>query len=244
MLRYENLHKRFGEKVIFEDLSFSVRESQIFFILGQSGTGKSVLLKSTVGLMRLDSGAIRIGGEDVTGFSEEQFFQVRRQCGLIFQRPTLFDFLNVSDNLKFGLRRLTNHSEAEIQDLADWALEKVHLQDFGKRDPNTLSFGEQKRVSLARALALRPKVLLFDEPTTGLDPQLSFSINNLIAEVARDLKTTTVVVSHDMDCAMDVADQIVVLARGQLVAQGAPEKLRSSSNELVRDFLRDHVGHA
>ncbi|MEI7973899.1 MAG: ATP-binding cassette domain-containing protein, partial [Bdellovibrio sp.] len=237
MLKVEELSKSFGDRSILDCINLKLDRGEIVFVLGQSGTGKSVLLKCLVGLLPADSGKIWIDGENVAHFSESQFFHIRRKCGLIFQKPALFDFLNVRENVLFGLNRLTEQSpEANLQ-LARWALQQVQMSGFEERHPATLSFGEQKRVSLARALALQPQVLLFDEPTTGLDPALSFSINQLIQKVARESKTATLVVSHDMDCALDIADRIIVLHRGRILDQGSPGEILNSSQELVQAFL-------
>jgi phospholipid/cholesterol/gamma-HCH transport system ATP-binding protein len=242
MLRIEQLSKSFGDRSILDRIDLEVDRGEIVFILGQSGTGKSVLLKCLVGLLQADSGKIWIDGVDVTHFSESQFFGIRRKCGLIFQKPALFDFLNVRENILFGLSRLTEQSPEVNLQVARWALKQVQMSGFEDRHPATLSFGEQKRVSLARALALQPQMLLFDEPTTGLDPSLSFSINRLIQEVARQSKTATLVVSHDMDCALDIADRIIVLHRGRILDQGSPGEILNSSQDLVQAFLSEAKG--
>jgi len=239
MIEFRNVTKKFGEQTILKNLNLKIEEGKILFILGTSGTGKSVLLKNIVGLMRPESGQILIDSEDVSNFSEEDFFAIRKKCGMVFQQPALFDSLNVFENIAFGLRRQSALSELEITEKVRQALQLVHLTHVEQKWPAELSFGMQKRVSLARTLALNPKVLLFDEPTTGLDPLTTKAINQLIQELSKKLNTTSVVVSHDMNCALEIADRIVVLDRGEIVEQGSPKDLEKSKVPLVQDFLRD-----
>lgn len=239
-LEVVNLSKSFGERRILNDISFKIPQGQIVFFLGQSGTGKSVLLKNIVGLMKPEAGQILIQGEDITQFSESELLRVRKNCGLVFQQPALFDSLTIYENLAFGLRRLTSLSETEIQTKANDVLESVHLDNsiFNKK-PAEISYGMQKRVSLARTLILEPQILLFDEPTTGLDPVTTTAVNRLIKEVSVKYKTTSIVVSHDMKCAMEIADRIIFLDKGQIIFDGAPKDVKSSSHELVSGFFEE-----
>lgn len=239
MIEYRGLVKRFGARTILKGIDLSIAEGEIIFILGTSGTGKSVLLKSTVGLLRPDAGEIWIYGQEVSKFSEDQYLEVRKVCGMVFQHPALFDSMTIFENVAFGLRRHYRLSEDVIEKKVRQALQRVYLKDVNHLMPAQISYGMQKRVSLARTVALEPKILLFDEPTTGLDPITTTGVNHLIQQLSRDLKTTSVVVSHDMNCALEIADRIVVLDAGQIVAQGSPAELRRCEVPLVRDFLAE-----
>ena len=239
-LRVEGLSKSFVERAVLKSIDFSIPEGQITFFLGQSGTGKSVLLKMLVGLLKPDSGAIFIQDANVTDYSERQWRQVRKNCGLVFQQPALFDSLTVFENLAFGPRRLTTLTEAQISERAERVLKSVHLSsDVLTKRPGQLSFGMQKRVSLARTLILEPKILLFDEPTTGLDPVTTTAINRLILEISKEYGTTSVVVSHDMKCAMEIADRILFLDQGQIVFDGPSSQIKKAEHPLVQGFFQE-----
>src|SRR5262245_35896362 len=209
MIEFKNLVKRFGDRTVLKGISFSVPEGEILFILGTSGTGKSVLLKNLVGLLRPTSGEIWIDGREVSQLSEDDYFPVRKMCGMVFQHPALFDSLSVFDNIAFGLRRHFHLEDRQVKDGVRRCLSLVNLdEEVLPLLPAELSYGMQKRVSLARTVAIEPKVLLFDEPTTGLDPITTNAINHLIFSLSRELQTTSIVVSHDMRCALEIADRI------------------------------------
>ncbi len=239
MIKFKNLTKSFGDRTILKGLSFEISEGEIIFILGTSGTGKSVLLKNIVGLLRPNSGEIWVDGQEVSKLSEEEYFPVRKKCGMVFQHPALFDSRTIFENVAFGLRKHYDFSENQIRERVQKCLSLVHLKDVEKKFPQNLSYGMQKRVSLARTVAIEPKILLFDEPTTGLDPITTNSVNQLILDLSRTLKTTSVVVSHDMDCALAIADRIIVLSEGKIAAMGTPTELKNSQVPLVKDFLRE-----
>lgn len=239
MIEFKKLVKSFGERTILKGISFQVGEGEILFILGTSGTGKSVLLKNLVGLLRPDSGEIWIDGQEVSRLSEIEYLDVRKKCGMVFQQPALFDSLTVFENVAFGLRKHYRLEEDVIKERVKKALALVNLIGVENKLPSQISYGMQKRVSLARTVALEPKVLLFDEPTTGLDPVTTTAVNQLILDLSRKLKTTSIVVSHDMQCALSIADKIVVLDKGEIVDQGTPEKLKTSAQPLVKDFLSE-----
>lgn len=245
MIEFESLVKRFGERTVLKGLSFTVREGEIVFILGTSGTGKSVLLKTLVGLLRADGGRVRIGGEDVTDLSEENYLPIRRRCGMVFQHPALFDSLTIAENVAYGLMK---HERLKLDEAMPRVRECLALVGLGTGDPDPqlemklprqISYGMQKRVSLARTVAVGPKILLFDEPTTGLDPVTTKQINHLIRDLSRKTKTTSMVVSHDMDCALEIADRIVVLDKGMIVEQGTVAEILQSKQPLVVDFLAE-----
>lgn len=241
MIQFKNLIKRFGDRTVLKGISLDIRESEILFILGTSGTGKSVLLKNLVGLLRPDEGEIWIDGNEVSKLSEEEYLPIRKKCGMVFQHPALFDSLTVFENVAFGLRRHYQLEEEVIAKKVKKALSLVHLSGIENKKPAQISYGMQKRVSLARTVALEPKILLFDEPTTGLDPITTNAVNQLIFDLSRDLQTTSLVVSHDMQCALSIADRIVVLDKGEIVALGTPGELKKSQVPLVKDFLAEVV---
>lgn len=241
MISFQEVRKSFGEREVLKGISFDVPEGQILFILGTSGTGKSVLLKNIVGLLSPTSGKIIVDGEDVSRMPEEQLFPIRRKCGMVFQHPALFDSLSVFDNVAFGLRKhYPDYSQSDVEKRVMECLSLVHLRStVAAKKPQEISYGMQKRVSLARTVAVNPRILLFDEPTTGLDPVTTKAINNLIFELSRKLKTTSLVVSHDMQCALEIADRIIVLDKGEIVDQGSPAELKKSRVPLVVDFLKE-----
>lgn len=239
MIEFKNLVKRFGDRTILKGVSFKISEGEILFVLGTSGTGKSVLLKTLVGLLKPDEGEIWIDGNEVSNYNEDQYLEVRKTCGMVFQQPALFDSLNVFENVAFGLRRLHKLDEETLRTRVKKALALVYAPGLEDKFPSELSYGTQKRISLARTVALEPRILLFDEPTTGLDPVTTSAVNHLIQELSRELKTTSIVVSHDMNCALSIADQILVLDQGQIVEQGTPFSLKKSRVPLVKDFLSE-----
>jgi phospholipid/cholesterol/gamma-HCH transport system ATP-binding protein len=240
VIEFKEVVKKFGERTVLNRISFAVPKGQILFILGTSGTGKSVMLKNIVGLLRPTSGEIWIDGQEVSGLTEEQYFPVRKLCGMVFQHPALFDSLSVFENVAFGLRKHNREmKEEEIRDRVEKCLSLVHLHAIDHKMPPDISYGMQKRVSLARTVAVGPRILLFDEPTTGLDPVTTNAVNKLIFDLSRTLNTTSLVVSHDMQCALDIADRIIVLDKGQIVAEGTPAALTKNDHPLVKDFLAE-----
>lgn len=240
MISFRDVRKSFGDREVLKGISFDVPEGQILFILGTSGTGKSVLLKNIVGLLKPTSGEILIDGLDVAPLSEIEMFPVRRMCGMVFQQPALFDSLTIFENVAFGLRKhQPDLAEAQIAERVRECLSLVHLRNIEQKRPQEISYGMQKRVSLARTVAVNPRILLFDEPTTGLDPVTTNAINHLILELSRKLKTTSLVVSHDMQCALAIADYIIVLDQGEIVDRGTPDQLKRSHHPLVVDFLKE-----
>lgn len=242
MIEFEDVHKRFGDKQVLSGLTFAVRPGEVCFLLGRSGVGKSVTLKLLVGLMKPDSGHIRVDARSLDGFTEEDLFEIRRRCGMVFQFPALLDSLTVLDNVAMGLRahRLVPESGVRAE-----VLRLLHLVRLDEsvldKVPAELSFGLQKRVSIARTLAIRPKHLLFDEPTTSLDPVAAQVVHDLIRHLARELDCTALVISHDMEGALTTADRILVLEDGHVVDQGTPEQICQSANELTQAFLRHQL---
>ncbi|MEZ4750650.1 MAG: ATP-binding cassette domain-containing protein [Bdellovibrionota bacterium] len=214
---------------------------EIVFVIGKSGTGKSVLLKHIVGLLRPDAGEVYFDGEPTSGKPESEWYRIRKQCGMVFQHPALLDSLTVLENVAFGLRahRMVK-TESEIREAVAAQLETVNLNaDIMDRFPPELSFAVQKRVSLARTLAISPDVLLFDEPTTAQDPVATRAINELIKRLARSLGVSCLVVSHDMHCALAIADRIVMLDAGKAVAEGTPKQMLAEKQPLVAGFMKE-----
>jgi phospholipid/cholesterol/gamma-HCH transport system ATP-binding protein len=242
VLEIQDLTKKFADKIVLSKVSLSLREGEILFVLGKSGSGKSVLLKSIVGLLPIDSGKIWIQGEEVGEYSEEKFFKVRKQCGMVFQNPALFDSMNIFDNVAFGLsRQFPKISSQERALRVKKSLALVGLVGIENKFPQEISFGMQKRVSLARTATLEPSIFLFDEPTTGLDPVTTTGINLLIKDMSRTLKTSSVIVSHDVSGALTIADRMAFIDQGHIIAIGTPIEIRSSENKFVREFLNEAV---
>ncbi len=243
MIEYRGVEKSFGANPVLRGIDLRIEAGEKFFILGQTGAGKTVLIRLLVGLLRADRGEVWVDGENVTHLTEEEFLRVRQKCGMVFQFPTLFDSLNVFENLAFALRRHTDLPEAEIVRRVEENLALVHLPaSVAEQMPAELSYGMQKRVGLARTLALRPRILLYDEPTTGLDPFTAEQINRLMLEMTEKLEVTSVVVSHDLGSMARVADRVALLAEGRLVEVSRPEQFLRSSSPLVRQFVQGRSG--
>ncbi len=240
MILFEDVHKRFGPKTVLNGLNLRVERGEILFALGRSGTGKSVMLKHLVGLLRCDRGRIVLDGQDITQLDEAGFGPVRRKCGLVFQLPALLDSRTVFENVTFGIRTkpLREQIEAARRMLPEVGLEAL-ADRMAERYPPQLSYGEQKRLALARTLLVDPAYVLYDEPTTGLDPATSRQVHQLIRDVSRKLGKTAIVVSHDMENALKTADRIVVLDAGRVVDEGTPDSIRTSATTLTQDFLRE-----
>ena len=238
MIEFRNVDKSFGPRSVLRDLSFRVPKGQIYFILGRSGTGKSVTLKSLVGLIRPDGGEILVDGESLRDRTESDFGRIRRKCGLVFQLPALLDSRSLFDNLILGIRALPLKEQIARarQSLTEVGLEKL-WSTIAVTVPPALSYGEQKRIALARTLVLDPEYILFDEPTTGLDPLNSRRIHDLIRNVVSHRAKTAIVVSHDVRNALRTADRVAIMAAGQIVDQGTPNEIAVSRRAETRAFL-------
>ena len=245
MIQFEGLIKRFGDREVLKGLSLQIEQGEIVFILGTSGTGKSVLLKTLVGLLRADGGKVVIDGQDVTHLSEEDYLPIRRRCGMVFQHPALFDSMTVAENIAYGLMKHERQTLEQALPRVRECLAMVGLTNaIENKLPTLISYGMQKRVSLARTVAVGPTILMFDEPTTGLDPVTPKQINFLIRDLSHRLKTTSIVVSHDMDCALEIADRIIVLDQGNIIEQGTVQQIMNSKQPLVMDFLEEAKARA
>ncbi|NDF14454.1 ATP-binding cassette domain-containing protein [bacterium] len=250
-IRFENVHKAFGPKKVLDGVSFEVSKGEVLFILGKSGMGKSVTLKHIIGVLEPDLGRIFVDQYEVSSLftteGRDLLPKVRQRCGMVFQHPALLDSLSNYENIAFGLRtpqyrEKTGRTpdEDEIRRIVLEKLSLVHLTpDILELHPAEVSYGVQKRVSMARTLAPGPEYLLFDEPTTGLDPLSTSSINSLIFELSRKLKVTSLIVSHDMACALSIADQILFLDRGKIILMAPPREVVKSEIPLVKDFFEE-----
>lgn len=231
-----DLHKAFGPKVILNGVSLSVHEGETLAVIGYSGVGKSVLLKSIVRLLEPDAGDVHVDGQDVSKLERDELYDLRRRVGYVFQFAALFDSMTVFDNVAMGLRRV-GMPEAELVDRVAESLRLVEMSGFDSRLPAELSGGQRKRVGLARAIATRPKYVLYDEPTTGLDPVTTSVIDGLILKMARELNVTSVVVTHDMKSAYRVADRVAMLYEGGIRYIGTPAEIQQVEDPVVRGFI-------
>jgi len=232
-----DLHKSFGERHVLRGMSIDVARGESLVIVGGSGTGKSVTLKHVIGLIRPDKGRVIIDGHDITHMKDVELNTFRRRFGMSFQEGALFDSMSVFENIAFPLRRHTKMTEAEIRARVEECLEDVHLHNVEKKRPSELSGGMRRRVGFARAISLKPEILLFDEPTTGLDPVISDVVAELIMEMDQKLGTTTVTITHDMKVAFKIADRIAMLCNGRIIEEGTPEEFQASENPVVQQFI-------
>ncbi len=234
-----NVHKTFGKHHVLDGITLTVAQGQTLAVLGRSGTGKSVLLRLIIGLIQPDSGAIRIHGDDISGLSLDHLGAIRKKMGFLFQHAALYDSLTVAENVAFPLQHHRRDlSQSEKQDRVRHLLAEVGLDGDLDKMPSNISGGMQKRVGLARALALEPDILLLDEPTAGLDPISSREIDELILKLQKEHHMASIVVTHDLSSARTIADQLALLDRGKVVAEGSFEDLQQSDNPFVRDFLK------
>ncbi len=237
LIELRNVNKSFDRLVVLRDFSLKIEEGKSLVIIGASGTGKSVLLKHIVGLLQPDSGEVYFDGKRIDGLTERELVPIRQQFGFLFQMSALFDSQTVADNIAFPLREHTNKPADEIARIVRDKLNLVGLPDVGKKMPAQLSGGQRKRVALARAIAMGPRVLLYDEPTTGLDPIRSDVINELILKLQQSLRVTSITVTHDMQSAFKIADRIVMIDEGRIVFDGTPKQVQEETNPVVRRFV-------
>ncbi len=237
MIEIINLCKSFNEHKVLDNLNLTIKSGETIVIIGRSGCGKSVLLKHIIGILRPDSGQVFIEGVDITKLKGSELDRVRMNFGMLFQGAALFDSLTVGENVGFALREHSGLSESIIRKRVSESLGLVGLKDVEDLMPQELSGGMRKRVGLARALAFNPKIILYDEPTTGVDPIMGDAINDLIVELKEHIKVTSVAVTHDMVSAYKIADRIAMLYKGKIIAVGTPEEFKNTKDPVVKQFI-------
>ena len=237
MIELKNIHKSYGDKHVLRGADLEVKKGESVVVIGGSGSGKSVLIKHIIGLIRPDQGTVKIDSTDISTLDEDGLSEIRKKFGMLFQAAALFDSMKVWENVGFGLKRHTKLTAAEIKDIAVQKLKMVGLVNVADLMPSELSGGMRKRVGLARAIAMEPDILLYDEPTTGLDPIMADAINKLIIKMREKLDITSVTITHDMKSAYKIADTIAMLYNGVIIETGSPHEIENSSNEIVRQFV-------
>ncbi len=237
-LRVVNLHKSFGEKQVLKGCDLEVQEGESMVVIGGSGSGKTVLIRCIIGLIQPDEGKIYVDGSEITSLNERELNEVRKKFGMLFQGGALFDSLRIWENVGFALRQHTRLSEEEIRKISSEKLRLVGLRDIEELMPSELSGGMRKRVSLARAIAMEPEILLYDEPTTGIDPIMADAINELIIQMREKLNVTSIAITHDMKSAYKIADRIAMLYQGKIIEVGTPEEIKNSSSLIVQQFIQ------
>ncbi|MEK6683730.1 MAG: ABC transporter ATP-binding protein [Nitrospirota bacterium] len=237
MIQLIDLCKSFGNNHVLQGVNLTIERGETMVIIGGSGSGKSVILKHIIGLMKPDRGNVIVDGKDLATLRERSLDELRKKFGMLFQGAALFDSLSVWENVGFSLRQQTHLSDREVKQSSVEKLAMVGLHGVEDRMPADLSGGMKKRVGLARAIAMEPEILLYDEPTTGLDPIMADAINGLIVEMKRRLQVTGVAITHDMTSAYKIADRIAMLYQGKIQAVGTPDEIKNSSNPIVHQFV-------
>ena len=238
MIQVDHVYKRFAGKPVLEDVSLSIHDGETLALIGRSGSGKSVMMKHLIGLIKPDRGRILVDGMDIHAISQRKLREIRQHFGVLFQGGALFDSMTAFDNVAFPLRTFTDASTKEVRERARRCLELVQLSDIGEKKPAELSGGMQKRVALARAIALQPQYIFYDEPTSGLDPETSNTISELIHALASHLDATNIVVTHDMHLVLDIADRVAFLHEHRLHWVGSIEELHRSDDEVLISFVK------
>ncbi len=237
MIHINNLHKTFGGQLVLNGLNLQINEGETIVIIGRSGCGKSVLLKHIIGILRADEGEVIVDGQDVSELKGKELTTLRMKFGMLFQGAALFDSLNVYENVGFALLEHTHLKQDEVNRKVRQALESVDLARIEEKKPAELSGGMKKRIGLARAICNNPRIILYDEPTTGLDPIMADMINDLIIRMHTQLKVTSIVVTHDMKSAYKVATRIAMLYEGKIIAVGTPLEIKNTTDPIVRQFI-------
>ena len=238
VIHFEDVHKSFEENHVLRGLTFDVPKGKVTTVLGPSGSGKSVLLKHIIGVLKADSGTVRVLGQDVAQLGRTGVQALRKRIGVLFQSSALFDSMSVLENVAFGLRMHTKMKEPEVRAKVAECLCRVNLSGVEAMSPSDLSGGMRKRAALARAIAMDPAIILYDEPTTGLDPKTTNVVGDLILEVQGQLNITAIVVTHDMPLALRISDQIALIYRGVIASQGTPREIETSEEDIIRRFVR------
>jgi phospholipid/cholesterol/gamma-HCH transport system ATP-binding protein len=237
MIAIRDLHKSFADKKVLQGVSLDIETGQTTTIIGGSGSGKSVLFKHIIGLMKPDSGSILVDGEDITRMGESDLYGMVEKFGLVFQSGALFDSMTVGQNVAFGMSGRKGMTPAAIAAAIEQSLGQVGLADIAQLLPAELSGGMKKRVAIARVIARKPRIIMFDEPTTGLDPIMADIINDLIIKVTDDMEITSIVITHDMVSAYKISDKIAVLYEGRIIETGSADEIRQTRNAVVRQFI-------
>ena len=243
IIKIENLSKRFGEKVILDNISLNVLQGENLVVFGQSGTGKSVLLKCIIGLLKPDNGHVFIKGKDVTKLSTKELNKIRKHTSFLFQGAALYDSMTVRENLEFPLKRNIEISDSDAYDKVLHTLELVSLKEAVDKMPSELSGGMKKRIGLARAIITDPEIMFYDEPTTGLDPISSKEISELILDLQKQLKMTSIIVTHDLNCAHIISDRNIFIKDGKIAYQGKIEELSKSNYKFLKNFFSNQIIH-
>ena len=238
MIKLVKVCKSFNGQKVLDNLDLEIEPEKITVIIGRSGGGKSVLLKHIIGLIRPDSGQVFVDGIDIASLSEKELNETRKKFGMLFQDAALFDSMTVGENVAFPLKEHTRLSKKEIDGIVNEKLLQVGLKNVTHKMPSQLSGGMRKRVGLARAIALDPKIILFDEPTTGLDPIMCESIDNLIINTQRITRATFVIISHDIESTFKIAHKVAMIYNGKIIEIGTPDEVRSSNNPVVNQFIK------
>ncbi|MDD5691353.1 MAG: ABC transporter ATP-binding protein [Candidatus Omnitrophica bacterium] len=237
IIEIQKLNKKFNNSPVLNDLNLSISKGQTCVIIGRSGCGKSVLLKHIVGLLKPDRGKVLVNQKEVAALNELELSALRSKISMVFQGGALFDSMNVADNVGFSLIEHTHINQKELSERVEESLALVGLGGIGNLMPSELSGGMKKRVALARAICIRPEIILYDEPTTGIDPIAADSINELIRSLHDKLKVTSIVVTHDMKSAYHIADKIAMMYKGKIILEGTPKEIRESKNTVVHQFI-------
>lgn len=238
MIEFRNIYKSFGAKHVLRNVSLTVETGQILFIVGISGAGKSVLVKHLVGLLRPDGGQVILDGQDITNLDEKAFYPVRMRCAMVFQHSTLFDSMSLVENVMLPLRKHKGIEGAKGREVAMEFLKKVQMDQMADKFPSDIGDGLRKRVAIARALTLSPEFVIFDEPTTGLDPLAAANVDLLIRQLSDEQGVTSIVVSHDLRSIFSVADRIAMIYQGEIRLDGTPKTFRETDDPIVQQFIR------
>ncbi len=237
MIRIVDLHKAFGSNRVLQGIYLDIEKGETMVVIGRSGSGKSVLIKHLIGLLKPDRGEIFVDGVEITRLKDDELHKVTRKFGMLFQGSALFDSMTVAQNVGFGLERYSDYTPEQIKELVEESLAKVGLRGVEDLMPYELSGGMKKRVGLARAIAYRPEVILYDEPSTGIDPIRADAINNLINRMKQELRVTSIVITHDMASSYKVADRMAMLYQGKIIEIGTSEEIKDSTNPVVQQFI-------
>ncbi len=238
MINLIDIHKSFNQQKVLDGVNLEMKSGQITVIIGQSGGGKSVLLKHIIGLIRPDRGEVLVDGVDIARLNDRKLNDIRKNFGMLFQEAALFDSMTVGENVAFPLNEHTRLNQRQIDEIVHQKLLQVGLKDVAHKMPSELSGGMRKRVGLARAIALDPKIILFDEPTTGLDPITADAIDRLIVDTQKHTKATCVAISHDIESTFKIAQTVAMLYQGKIVEFGSPEEIKASKNPALQQFIQ------